>query len=156
MPDIVIHPTRKWVKFQYTTIFILLCVTIFLWNNYDFSPYLIAVPALLFVFPFVNGLKRRFTKMTISGDKLRYDTGVLSRSTRTIQLHKVQDVRVDQTLMQRLMSIGTVSFETAGETSRLTFPDVDDPHVVADAIIEAAQSTSPNPPQAPTKRKGER
>jgi uncharacterized membrane protein YdbT with pleckstrin-like domain len=157
MPDIVIHPTRKWVKFQYTAVFILLCVCVFLWNNYDLSPWLLIVPALLFLFPMAGSIKRRFTKMTISGDRLRFDTGILTRSSRTIQLHKVQDVRVDQTLFQRLTSTGTVSFETAGETSRLVFPDVDDPQAVADAIIEAAHATPPaQPPTSPAKRKGER
>lgn len=157
MPDIVIHPTRKWVKFQYTAVFVLLCVCVFLWNNYDLPSWLLIIPCVLFVFPITGGLKRRFTKMTISGDRLRYDTGILTRSSRTIQLHKVQDVRVDQTLFQRLTSVGTVSFETAGETSRLVFPNVDDPQGVADAIVEAAQSAPSTPPPASSaKRKGER
>ncbi|HWR50921.1 MAG TPA: PH domain-containing protein [Bryobacteraceae bacterium] len=156
MPDIVIHPTRKWLKFQYTAVFILLCVCVFLWNNYDLSAWLLIVPGLLFLFPMTGSIRRRFTKMTISGDRLRYDTGMLSRSSRTIQLHKVQDVRIDQTLLQRLMSTGTLSFETAGETSRLVFPDVDEPQTVADAIIEAAHAAPPTPPQSPAKRKGER
>lgn len=155
MPDIVIHPTRKWVKFQYTAVFILLCVCVFLWNNYDLSAWLLIIPALLFVFPMTGSIKRRFTKMTISGDRLRYDTGILTRSSRTVQLSKVQDVRVDQTLFQRLTSTGTVSFETAGETSRLVFPDIDEPQAVADAIIEAAH-VAPSAPPSAGKRKGER
>jgi uncharacterized membrane protein YdbT with pleckstrin-like domain len=62
-----------------------------------------------------------------------------SKSTRTIQLSKVQDVRVDQGLMQRLFNIGNISIETAGETSRLSIPNVDDPQALADEILNRAQ-----------------
>jgi uncharacterized membrane protein YdbT with pleckstrin-like domain len=73
----------------------------------------------------------------------------LSKTVRTIQLTKVQDVRVDQSLWQRIFRLGDISIETAGETSRLTITNVDQPREVADEISEAAQG-----PGAP--RKGER
>lgn len=39
----------------------------------------------------------------------------------------VRDVRVDPTLALRLLNIGDNSLETAGETSRITLPNVDRP-----------------------------
>ena len=33
---------------------------------------------------------------------------------------------------QRIFRVGDISIETAGETSRLTIPDVDDPQTIAD------------------------
>jgi len=50
----------------------------------------------------------------------------------------VQDVRVDQSLGQRLLQIGNLSIETAGEASRLTMENIDNPQQVADEIIDAA------------------
>jgi uncharacterized membrane protein YdbT with pleckstrin-like domain len=85
----------------------------------------------------------------VAGDKLRYESGVLSKTTRTIQISKVQDVRADRTLGQRLMGVGDVSIETAGETSRLTLPNVDHPQAVVDAIVDLA-------PGQPPKQKGGR
>ena len=70
------------------------------------SPVLL-LPVLLFLFPMFGSLRRRFTKVTVTGDKLRYETGILSRTCRTIQLSKVQDVSVVQTLWQRLVGIGS-------------------------------------------------
>src|SRR5579863_4727892 len=70
--------------------------------------------------------------------KLRYETGMLSKATRTIQLSKVQDVTVRQTLAQRMGGVGDLSIETAGESSRLTFPNIDGPQAVADQIIDAS------------------
>ena len=44
----------------------------------------------------------------------------------------MQDVRVNQSLMDRLLSLGTISIETAGETSRLSMAGMEDPQQVAD------------------------
>jgi hypothetical protein len=41
--------------------------------------------------------------------------------------------------MQRMFKVGDISIETAGETSRLTIPDVDNPQSVADEILNRAQ-----------------
>ncbi len=150
MPDFVIHPTRKWLRLQYTTVFILVCLSIFVINNYVQveNESVLLLPVLLFLFPMFGSLRRRFTKVTVTGDKLRYETGILSRTCRTIQLSKVQDVSVVQTLWQRLVGIGSLSFETAGETSRLTVANIDDPQAIADHIIDAAHGQQP-------RRKGE-
>jgi hypothetical protein len=37
--------------------------------------------------------------------------------------------------MQRLLSVGDISIETAGETSRLTIQNVDNPQQMADDIM---------------------
>jgi uncharacterized membrane protein YdbT with pleckstrin-like domain len=103
------------------------------------------LPGALFLWPISRGIRRRFTKIIIASDRLRYETGMLSRSTRTIQLSKVQDVQVDQTLFQRLFGVGNLSIETAGETSRLTIANIDQPQEVADEIMDAAQGKAPKP-----------
>ncbi len=148
MPDLVIQPTKKWIRLQYWTVFLVLCVCVGIYVNRfqdRATPWLLVIPALLFVFPVRAHLMQRFTRATLTGDKLHYETGMLSRTTRTIQVSKVQDVRVDQTLRQRLMRIGNLSIETAGETSRLTIQDIDDPQVAADTITDAAQAQPQKP-----------
>ena len=91
-----------------------------------------ALAALLLVF---RHIRRRMVKLTIVDDRLRYEAGFLSKTTRTMELAKVQDVRVDQTLGQRMLNIGNLSLETAGESSRIVMPSVDRPHEAADRIL---------------------
>ena len=55
----------------------------------------------------------------VGSGKLRYQTGITSRTVRTMELSKVQDVRVQQSFMDRILDLGTISIETAGETSRI-------------------------------------
>ena len=51
----------------------------------------------------------------------------------------MQDVRVDQSLPQRLAGVGTLSIETAGEASRLAVGDIDQPQVLADEIMRRSE-----------------
>jgi len=51
----------------------------------------------------------------------------------------LQDVRVDQKLMQRLFQVGDLAIETAGEASRLTIRNVDNPQALADEIMNRSQ-----------------
>jgi uncharacterized membrane protein YdbT with pleckstrin-like domain len=143
MEEMVIRPTTKFIKAGYAIVFLLIIVGAVAQNKVKELQTLPqgvvpGVLALLLLWPISRHLERRFTKMTIIGDKLRYEVGALSKSTRTIQLSKVQDVTVRQHLGQRMAGVGSLSIETAGESSRLTFPSIDSPQSVAEHIIDAS------------------
>jgi len=76
----------------------------------------------------------------VTADRLLYETGIAAKTTRTIQLSKLQDVRVTQRVAQRVFNVGDLSIETAGEASRLTLKRVDDPHKLAEEILNRAQA----------------
>ena len=143
MPDLTVQPTSKFLKagtIFAVVVFLGLEIACLLWWNVAVGSALIMVaPVLLLLWPATRAVKRRFTKTVISGDRLRYETGITSKSTRNIQLSKVQDVRVDQRLMQRVFNIGDLAIETAGEASRLTIHNVDNPQALADEIMNRAQ-----------------
>jgi uncharacterized membrane protein YdbT with pleckstrin-like domain len=151
MADFVVHPTKKWLRLQYTSVFIVVCVAVFLYVNYfpEKPAWLLVFPGLLFLWPMLGSIRLRFTKVVVTGDKLRYESGILSKCTRTIQIPKIQNVMVNQGLLQRLHGIGDISIETSGETSRLTVQNIDDPQELADWLIDNVQSQ-------PQKRKAER
>ena len=137
MDEMVIRPTTKFVKLGYIAVAVLIAGVAFAQVLFELNQWWMpAAAALLLLWPAINHWQRRFTIMTITGDKLRYETGILSKSTRTIQLSKVQDVTVHQSVAQRIYGIGNLTIETAGETSRLTFPNIDAPQQVADQIID--------------------
>lgn len=141
MEELVIRPTTKFIKIGYLAVILLVIAAAIAQTQIELPKGLPAwaIPgalALLLIWPTSRHFRRRFTKMTMVGDKLRYETGVLSKVTRTIQLSKVQDVTHRETLFQRLAGVGDLSIETAGEASRLTFPSIDRPQVIADKIID--------------------
>ena len=143
MEELVVRPSMKFIRLGYLVVILLIIGAAVAQNQFkdSLSPQLPpwAIPAafaILLIWPAIRHWEQRFTKMTMVGDKLRYETGMLSKATRTIQLSKVQDVTVRQSLGQRMAGIGDLSIETAGESSRLTFPNIDGPQAIADKIID--------------------
>ena len=106
------------------------------------TPYLPIAAALLLLWPIKRHIQRQTVKLTIAGDKLRYEVGLASKSTRIIQLPKVQDVRVVQSFGQRIFGVGDISIETAGENSRLVVENLDRPQELAEQITDASAHPS--------------
>ncbi|HLG98337.1 MAG TPA: PH domain-containing protein [Bryobacteraceae bacterium] len=102
------------------------------------TPWLPLASLLFLLWPIKRHIQRQSVKLTIAGEKLRYETGLASRSTRIIQLPKVQDVRAIQSFWQRIFGVGDVSIETAGEYSRLIVENLDRPQQLAEQITDLA------------------
>jgi len=140
MADIVVRPTMKFIRAGYFAVLLLVAAAWWGWYYTAKDPaWAPAVLLVLLVWPLSRQMKRQMTKVTISSDKLRYELGLLGKTTRTIQLPKIQDVRVDQTLMQRIFGVGSISIETAGEASRLTLHNIDMPQAIADEVLARSQ-----------------
>lgn len=141
MQDIVVRPTLKFIHAAYAAE-VLLIIAAFVVQKEVIQEGPVWVPLLplvLILWTILRHVRRLSMKLTVTSDKLRYELGFLSKSTRTIQLGKIQDVRVDQTLAQRVVSVGTLAIETAGESSRLAVADIDSPQGVADEIMRRAE-----------------
>jgi uncharacterized membrane protein YdbT with pleckstrin-like domain len=125
----------------YTLSFVLVALVVGYNNTTERDPLniLLVIPAALALWTAWRHLKLRFTKMIIERNKLRYESGFLSKATRAMDLSRIQDVRVDQSVLQRLTGIGNVSIETAGESGSLVMRNVDQPHAVAEYILEASR-----------------
>lgn len=104
---------------------------------------LLLLPAVAILFAAIRHLRRRLTKLTVLDDRLRLEAGLFSKTTRTIELAKVQDVRVDQTLGQRMLNIGDLSLETAGGASRIVMQSIDRPQEAADHILQLSRAGHP-------------
>lgn len=143
MSDIVIRPSMKFIKAGYLCALLVVCAAIIVQYTYVVDkypdwryPYLPLASLLILLWPLKRHVQRQTIKLTISGDKLRYETGLASKSTRIIQLPKVQDVRVIQSVTQRMFNVGNVSIETAGENSRLLVENLDAPGQLAEQLTD--------------------
>ena len=141
--ETTIRPTMKFIQIGFILALLVVIAAVvvhfqFLNQPEGRTPWLPLVAVLLLLFPLWNLVRRRFVTLTIKADKLYYEIGAISKSTRIIQIHKIQDVRVQQTLIQRMFGIGDLSIETAGETSRLTVSNLDNPKSLAEKILELA------------------
>lgn len=141
MNEIQIRPTIKFVR---AGVIVLLFIAVVAWGC------LLAVPGTQFwmpvaatallLWPAAKWLPIRFNVTTLSGDRLRSETGMLSKSTRNLMLSRVQDVGVSQSLFQRIMGVGDIWIETAGVSSRVVLSNIDNPQQVADMLLDVAHS----------------
>ncbi len=142
MTDFTIRPTSKFIMMRTVLaalIFLAVEIAWFTqWRDVEALHFLPMIAPLVFAWPALKALRRRFTTVTVTGDRMRVETGAVAKSSRLIQLSKVQDVRVDQSMTQRMFGVGNISIETAGEASRLTLEDIDDPQAVASQLLDRA------------------
>jgi len=149
MEDAVIRPTMKFIKLGYAVVVLVIIAAIvgasmLPQEDEKYRPWAMGLPLLLLIWPIRRHIQRQFTKATIVGDRLRYEVGMLSKTTRNISL----PTRVDQSVTQRMFGVGSLSIETAGEASRLTLRNVDKPQQVADEILAASHQAA-GPGQVP-------
>jgi uncharacterized membrane protein YdbT with pleckstrin-like domain len=142
MADIVLRPSTKFILAGLLMVCLIILAALIVYASLmrplDQPPWLPAATLLLLYLPLRSWIAQRTIKATISGDKLRVETGFFSKATRIIQLAKIQDVRVNQSFFQRIFNVGDVAIETAGEASRLVLPHFDRPNVIAEEILAAS------------------
>jgi uncharacterized membrane protein YdbT with pleckstrin-like domain len=114
----------------------------------DWSVWGFVLPGVWLLATLIRHMQKRLVKITITGDRLRYEAGLLSKTTRSIEINKIQDVRVNQTLSQRIFNMGDISLETAGGTSRIELDSIDRPQAAADGILGLAKAQRTRPDEA--------
>jgi uncharacterized membrane protein YdbT with pleckstrin-like domain len=147
MSEMIIRPTMKFIYMGYTVVLLIVVASVIAmmrvqwppWVPSPWQPWIPWLPVLLLLWPVERHLRNRLTKMTIMDDRLRYERGLMGRTTRTILISRVQDVTVHQRVGQRIFGTGDLSIETAGEASRETISQIDRPQEIADHINERSQ-----------------
>jgi len=83
-------------------------------------------------------VKRIATIYTITNQRLRIKRGILSKKVQQTRIDRVQNVNTDQSVIERLLRVGTVDFDTAGtDDSDFTFSGVSSPSRVVEAVDRA-------------------
>jgi uncharacterized membrane protein YdbT with pleckstrin-like domain len=136
MAEMIIRPTMKFIYLGYVATIVAIGGLVAGVGRMEWPGWVAWTCLLLLLWPIKRHARNRLTKMTILDDKLRYETGALGKTTRTIMISRVQDLTVYQSMSQRILGVGDLSIETAGESSRLTISGIDRPQEIADHIQE--------------------
>jgi uncharacterized membrane protein YdbT with pleckstrin-like domain len=112
-----------------------------------------AVGVGVFVIVLIAGfLKRVFTKYTITTRRLRVQRGVLTRHIQETRVDRLQDHSISQTIIERMLRVGNIDFDTSGESAERTdmfrFEGVSNPESIIldiDRVVQHAEQT-PIPP----------
>jgi uncharacterized membrane protein YdbT with pleckstrin-like domain len=99
--------------------------------------------ALFAIDVLVGFIRRVSTKYTITTQRLRIERGILAKHVQQTRIERVQNVNTNQTVVARILRVGTVDFDTAGtDDSDFTFTGVGNPHEVVEAVDRAQREAS--------------
>src|SRR5580704_11435194 len=138
---VTIRPSMKTVWAAYALAIIVIAAGFWAYFQYadDKPRWLLAIPFIALLPPFNMHMARRLVSLRFQDDHLILETGFLSRTRRTVDTAKIQDVTVKQTLGQRLLGVGDLFLESAGESGRMAIGNLDRPRDIADAIINSSK-----------------
>lgn len=77
--------------------------------------------AVLLGIVIVGWLKRISTRYAITDRRLRIQRGIVSRNVEEARLERVQNVNVSQSILERILQVGTIDFDTASNRADDTF-----------------------------------
>lgn len=99
----------------------------------------------------VGFLKRVGTHYVVTNERLHIRRGLISRHVQETRLERVQNVNTNQSIIERILQIGTVDFDTAGSGDYdFSFTGVAQPERVVAAVDRAHRAMVPAPaPAAP-------
>jgi uncharacterized membrane protein YdbT with pleckstrin-like domain len=86
-------------------------------------------------------LKRVSTNYTITNKRLHIKHGIVSRDVQETRLNRVQDVNYSQSVLQRILQIGHVDFDTAASDgpTDFVFAGVANPGEIVEAVHQATR-----------------
>jgi membrane protein YdbS with pleckstrin-like domain len=101
---------------------------------------------ILVVILLIGYVRRLGTRYLVTDQRLRIRRGILRRAVQETRLDRVQNVNYDQSPLDRVLSVGTVDFDTAGtDDSDFQFAFVRHPERIVRAVadrLEAGSGTS--------------
>lgn len=144
MEDTTIRPSIKTVYCYYALAVLVIAAGIWFYYNYAESqaPWLMAIPCIGLLVPISMHVKRRQMSMRMHDNHLTFESGFLSRTRRTVDMAKIQDVTVKQSFGQRLLGVGDLMLESAGEAGAMGMRNLDRPRRIADAIIAGSKQAA--------------
>ena len=100
----------------------------------------LVIESIALVVGFVN---RWTTVYTITNQRLRIKKGLIARKVQQTDIDRVQNVNTNQSVLDRILQVGSVEFDTAGtDDSEFRFDGVEDPEEVVQAVDAARASAA--------------
>jgi uncharacterized membrane protein YdbT with pleckstrin-like domain len=92
-------------------------------------------------------IKRMATVYMVSTQRLYIRRGILAKRVQQTRIDRVQNVNTDQSLLERILRVGKVDFDTAGtDDSDFIFAGISQPDSVI-AAVDRAQRDATTPAQ---------
>ena len=145
--DLVIRPSQviNYGAYLSAAVQMAVCAVLFavLRQHWTLSPVILAIPLVAILgLATLTWLKTASTSYHFAKSRLTWRTGLLSRSAESLELYRVADVTMNQTLFQRLFGVGRIVLRTADANHReVVLEGVPGPDRFRDWLTDAVQQT---------------
>ena len=137
MSVMIVKPSSKPILPYYIFSGLVLMAAVYLIIQKEYSYYWIAPALMIDFYAMIKHVALLSTKLTLDGENIHVDSGILTKERRSMPLRKLGDVHVGQSVMQRMMGLGDLSISAAGESTRHTIENIDRPQEVCDKILNS-------------------
>lgn len=134
-----ITPTLMFVKLGYVLAAIgaLLLVATVAAFTAIWTIWAVLLGLLLFLIPAFYHVKQKLVRYTLTDSKLEIDAGLISRTTRSVPLRRIQDVTVSASVIQRLLGFGDLMIDNASEEAgKVILKNINDPKERAEDVMK--------------------
>ncbi len=144
MKPLVIKSTAKVVMgWLFFSTLLLLGIAYFLYTR-NWQPNtllgLFAIPIGIDLWATFRLIQLQARQIVLTDDMLRFEEGFLGKSQRNMMLTKIEDVRVAQSMGQRMLGVGNLAVQAMGDSTPLSLDNIDNARAVADQILNAAKA----------------
>jgi uncharacterized membrane protein YdbT with pleckstrin-like domain len=107
---------------------------------------IVAVVVVFLIVAVIGQIRRMYTTYSITNQRLTIQTGILSRNVHQTRLERIQNVNSSQSFFERVLRIGSVDFDTAGESEfDFSFRGVADPAGIVRTVDRALHELRASP-----------
>ena len=137
--EIVLDLRPHWAKLFFPVVFVVLAITAAAASRVVDAPEpvtfgLLAVLAVAVVFLLARYVRWTTTNFVVTNERLIHREGVVAKKGIEIPLDRVQTIRFNQTILERMLGAGDLMIESDGETGQNTFTDIRKPNMVQQVI----------------------
>jgi uncharacterized membrane protein YdbT with pleckstrin-like domain len=94
----------------------------------------------------IGFIRRIATVYTITNQRLHIKRGIVSRKIQQTRIERVQNVNISQSVIQRILQVGKVDFDTAGtDDADFAFDGVSQPENILKAVEQAQHEAAQAP-----------
>ncbi len=140
MSSFEVRPSTKFLIAAAALEFLLIVPLVYLGQTQDERwLWALVLPVGLGILTSIRWTVKNSTRLRVADGRLRYESGIASKTTRTLELARIQDVTVEQSLGDRMLGLGAITIVTAGENGSIRMEQVDGPQRVAEKILDLAR-----------------
>jgi uncharacterized membrane protein YdbT with pleckstrin-like domain len=143
--EVVLDLRPHWTKLFFPVLFVVLAIaatgaSAVVAGDTPVPFVFLAVLAVAVIFLLVRYVKWTTTNFVVTTERLIHREGVIAKNGIEIPLDRVQTIRFNQSIFERMIGAGDLLIESAGETGQNKFTDIRKPSVVQNVIYREIEA----------------